>query len=102
MRRLLLVFPWVAWIPLLADAAELSRIVPTANATNCFRVSGMHCKGCTSGISSELRRTPGIAGAEVSLTNRTAVVAFDTNRVSSAGIIQVIRDAGYDAVESKP
>lgn len=41
-------------------------------------------------------------GADVSLTNKTAVVLLDTNQISSAGIIQVIRDAGYDAVESKP
>lgn len=102
MRRLLLVLQCAAWIPLLADAAEASRIVPAANATNCFRVGGMYCKGCASGISSELRRTPGVMGADVSLTNKTAVVLLDTNQISSAGIIQVIRDAGYDAVESKP
>ncbi|MFO1461471.1 MAG: heavy-metal-associated domain-containing protein [Verrucomicrobiota bacterium] len=102
MRRLPLILPWAAWIPLLVVAAEGPRVVPTANATNWFRVSGMHCKGCASGIASELRRTPGITGAEVSLTNGTAVVVLDTNRVSSAGIIRVIREAGYDAVESKP
>lgn len=102
MRRLLLVFQCAAWIPLLLDAAEGPRGLPAANATNWFRVSGMHCNGCASGITSELRRTPGVTGAEVSLTNRTAVVVLDTNRVSSARIIQVIREAGYDAVESKP
>jgi copper chaperone CopZ len=102
MHRLLLVFQCAAWIPLLVDAAEVPRGAPTANATNCFRVLGMHCKGCASGITSELRRTVGVTGADVSLTNRTAVVILDTNWISSAVIIQVIRDAGYNAVESKP
>ena len=37
----------------------------TANATNTFAVTGMHCDGCAKGITSELKRTPGVITATV-------------------------------------
>lgn len=67
------------------------------NATNTFTVTGMHCGGCASGICSELKRTPGVSNASVTLTNGLAVVAFDTNRVTTAGLVKVIEEAGYHA-----
>ena len=83
-----------------ADTQPQSRsaAVPVvANATNRFAVTGMHCDGCAKGITSELKRAPGVAAATVSFTNKLAVVAFDTNRTTLKALQQVIVEAGYGA-----
>jgi copper chaperone CopZ len=72
------------------------------NATNELSIRGMHCKGCAAGIAAELRLTPGVSKADVSLTNQLAVVAIDTNRVDAATLIRVIREAGYEASLKSP
>lgn len=73
----------------------------TANRTNWFKVSGMHCNRCAGGIRSELRRTAGVADATVSFTNKLAMVAYDTNSVSAKQFLAVIKDAGYSAKVTK-
>ncbi len=72
-----------------------------ANRTNWFKISGMHCNGCASGIRSELRRTAGVADVTVSFTNKLAIVAYDTNSVSAKQLIAVIKEAGYSAKVTK-
>ena len=78
-------------------AADQPPARPLANATNAFTVSGMHCNGCARGLASELSRARGVASATVSLTNRLAVVAYDTNRTSAAKLVKVIEEAGFKA-----
>jgi copper chaperone len=81
-----------------ADApSAITRTNTVANATNQFRIAGMDCAHCAKGIASELRRTRGVADAEVSFTNRLAVVAYDTNAVSPKKLVLVIQEAGYTA-----
>lgn len=70
-----------------------------ANSTVTLDVTGMHCDGCAAGLTSELRRVGGVAAAEVSLTNKTAVVSYDTNRVAMAGLLKAVSEAGF---EGKP
>jgi copper chaperone len=67
-----------------------------ANASVTLDVTGMHCDGCAGGLTSELRRVPGVCTAEVSLRNRTAVVAYDTNRVQAAGLLKAASEAGFE------
>ncbi len=74
----------------------------TANQTNWFKVTGMHCNGCASGIRSELRRTAGVTDASVNLTNQLALIAYDTNQVSVKQLVGVIKEAGYGAKLTKP
>jgi copper chaperone CopZ len=74
----------------------------TANATNRFAITGMTCNGCAGGIKAELKLAPGVASAEVSLTNKLAVVAYDTNRTSVAKLVKVITEAGFEAKPVKP
>ncbi len=69
----------------------------TPNTTNRFNISGMHCSGCARGIASELKRTPGVASAEVNLTNRVAVVAYDTNVATVKILLKAVEEAGYQA-----
>jgi copper chaperone CopZ len=81
--------------------AEVSSII-TANATNRFTITGMHCDGCARGIASELKRSPGVAFASVSFSNKLAIIAYDTNRISAAGLKKVIVEAGFEAKPAKP
>jgi len=74
----------------------------TANATNTFAITGMHCDGCAKGITGELKLTPGVVSADISFSNKLAVVAYDTNRVSSARLIKVVEEAGYQAKLKQP
>jgi copper chaperone len=84
-----------------AMRAEVGSII-TANATNRFTIIGMHCDGCAQGIASELKRAPGVAFASVSFSNKLAVIAYDTNRISAAGLKKVIVEAGFEAKSAKP
>lgn len=78
------------------------RTPATANATNRFAISGMTCSGCAGGLKAELKNAPGVAFAEVSLTNKLAVVAYDTNRTSSVKLVKVIAEAGFEGKLVKP
>ena len=89
----------------IADAAE--PLVPAAvppNTTNRFLVNGMHCSGCAKGLAAELRLLSGVARAEVTLSNRLALVAFDTNRVTVERILKAVEESGFTAAleEAKP
>lgn len=83
-------------------AAPAGEKPPTANATNQFAITGMTCNGCAGGIKAELKLAPGVASADVSLTNKLAVVAYDTNRTSVAKLVKVITEAGFEAKPVKP
>ena len=86
----------------LGSSAERPAAPVAASATNQFRITGMHCAGCAGGLEAELRLTPGVARATVTLTNATAVVAFDTNRVATAKLLKVIQEAGFKGALVKP
>ena len=89
-------------IALATTAIHAANQPATANATNTFAVTGMHCDGCASGIAGELKLAPGVISADVSFSNKLAVVAFDTNRVSTARLIKVVEEAGYQAKLKRP
>jgi copper chaperone len=65
------------------------------NSTNTFVVQGMHCDGCAKGLCSELKSTPGVSGAVVTLSNRLARIVFDSNRVDTVRLLKVVEDAGF-------
>ena len=70
---------------------------PTANATNYFTISGMHCDGCANGLTAELKETKGVVAAQVTFSNQLAMVAIDTNKVNTAKLTKVIKEAGFTA-----
>ena len=88
-------------LPLLATAPNLTAAErptpPPANATNRFTITGMHCDGCAKGLQAELAQAPGVASATVTFTNRLAVVAYDTNRTTTAHLVKVEDEAGFKA-----
>lgn len=91
----------LAMIGLSVHGADKSAAT-VANATNRFTISGMTCNGCAGGLKAELKSAPGVAFAEVSLTNKLAVVAYDTNQTSTATLVKVITEAGFKGKPVKP
>jgi len=83
------------WSASLTPGADAPPLI--SNATNRFKITGMSCDGCARGIAAELKRTPGVVATEVCFSNRLATVAYDTNRISVAGLKKAIVDAGYGA-----
>jgi len=84
-----------------ARAAE-KPVTTVANATNRFAISGMTCSGCAGGLKAELKNATGVASADVSLTNKLATVAYDTNLTSSTKLMKVISEAGFEGKPIKP
>ncbi len=87
----------------LATAAQATdKPTVTPNATNRFTISGMHCDGCAGGLKAELKEIPGVASAEVTFSNKLAVVTYNTNQVTKVRLARVIKEAGFTAKEMKP
>lgn len=74
----------------------------TANATNRFTISGMHCDGCAGGLAAELKQTAGVATAQVTFSNKLAVVSYDTNKITTTKLTAVIKEAGFEAKPIQP
>lgn len=66
-----------------------------------FAIEGMHCAGCVHTVDHLLRRQVGVWEVEVSLDSASARVLFDSQRISSQQIAEVIERAGYRASVSK-
>ncbi|MCW5554932.1 MAG: heavy-metal-associated domain-containing protein [Verrucomicrobiae bacterium] len=87
----------------LATAAQAKdKPTVTPNATNRYTISGMHCDGCAGGLKAELKEIPGVASAEVTFSNKLAVVTYNTNQVTKVRLTRVIKEAGFTAKELKP
>jgi Cu2+-exporting ATPase len=66
-----------------------------AEHTMRFKVSGMHCSGCSSGVRAELLHTEGVLDAMVDYKSGLAVVRCDRKQVSATQLLKVIEDAGF-------
>ncbi len=62
-----------------------------------LRLIGMHCAGCAASIDKALASREGILSSAVNFADESASVEYDPDVVSEAGLIQTVRDAGYDA-----
>ncbi len=86
-----------------ATATQAADKTPaTANATNYFTITGMHCDGCANGLTAELKETKGVVNAQVTFSNKLAMVAIDTNKITAVKLTKVIKEAGFEAKEAKP
>lgn len=56
----------------------------------------MSCAGCSASVESMLKSEQGVIDAGVNLSNQTAWVNFDTEKVSPQKLQQAIRSIGYD------
>lgn len=72
-----------------------------ASKTATIHVEGMHCKMCSASVAKALKATAGVEKVEVSFEKGVAVVQFDDQKVSEAGLREVINKTGYKAVEER-
>nr|WP_245242679.1 heavy-metal-associated domain-containing protein [Neisseria yangbaofengii] len=57
----------------------------------------MTCGGCVKSVTRILENTDGVAKAEVSLENKSAVIEFDAAKTNVDALIEAIGDGGFDA-----
>ncbi len=60
-------------------------------------VGGMTCAACQSSVERALTRTPGVRQASVNLMLHSATVTYDPAVVPLSGLLEVVRDVGYEA-----
>ena len=88
MSRLLSATAWS--MMLLASVAATA-----AERTVTLAVDGMTCASCTYIVRTALQELPGVARAEVSYADKTAVVTFNDAKTTVAGLIQATADVGF-------
>ncbi len=59
-------------------------------------ISGMTCASCAQTVERSLRRREGVLDANVNLAAEKASVTFDPRRIDRAGLVQAVRESGYD------
>ncbi len=59
-------------------------------------IVGMTCANCANTVERALKKTPGVDAAAVNFASERASVQFDPAQVSSAQLIERVRQAGYD------
>jgi P-type Cu+ transporter len=64
-------------------------------------VTGMSCAACARAIEVTLQETPGVAAAAVNFATGRAAVTFDPAAVGLDGLVQAVRDAGYDVIDMR-
>jgi copper chaperone CopZ len=63
-----------------------------------FSVIGMHCVGCSMGISKLLKKNKGIEDVEVHLSDSKLTITYDETTVDHQEIINTVARLGYKAV----
>ncbi|MBU0978535.1 MAG: heavy metal translocating P-type ATPase [Patescibacteria group bacterium] len=62
-----------------------------------FHVSGMHCASCASNIQRKLKKTKGVAEANVNYANEQATVTFNSDQTSEEDLTKAVASLGYTA-----
>ena len=65
--------------------------------TTTVSIEGMTCGSCTSAVEAGFKNIDGLVQFDVSLLAERAVVVHDVSKLSTARIIEVIEDRGFDA-----
>lgn len=60
-----------------------------------FNITGMHCESCAADIRETLEDTAGVARADVSYSDKQAVITYDENVTQPATLVKKIQDLGY-------
>ncbi|MDE6808254.1 MAG: heavy metal translocating P-type ATPase, partial [Prevotella sp.] len=61
-------------------------------------VLGMMCAGCAANVEKKLNTLEGIVSASINLPGRTALIEYDTERISLEQIKEALSGIGYDMV----
>ncbi len=62
-----------------------------------FHVPSLEGEESSRAISAALRRAPGIVGVTVDVGQKQVCVDFDSALINEAQVMQLMRDAGYEA-----
>ncbi|MGH9362334.1 MAG: heavy-metal-associated domain-containing protein [Thermoanaerobaculia bacterium] len=89
---LLLALAGSAWPPP-ALAAEGK----TSLVTAVFKVEGMTCGGCETGVRVKVKKLDGVEEVEASYEKKRARVTYDPRVVTPKRIIEAIEELGYSA-----
>jgi P-type Cu+ transporter len=79
------------------DGIDRNAVAPAAMERVTIPVIGMTCAACQSFIQRELESRVGVRDATVNLMLHNATVTFDPGAISTAELIDAIRDTGYGA-----
>ncbi|NLD42723.1 MAG: heavy metal translocating P-type ATPase, partial [Chloroflexi bacterium] len=60
-------------------------------------VLGMTCASCANTVERGLKKTAGVSAANVNIATERASVTFDPTVLNVAGLVQRVREVGYDA-----
>lgn len=66
-----------------------------------IKISGMSCQHCAQLIEKNLNSESGVAEAKVNLVAEQAVVKYQPMEVDLTKLKKIIRDSGYEVVESR-
>ncbi len=84
-----------------AMAAEKHAEKP-AGARIEIPVEGMTCAACQASVQKALQRQPGVLDAAVNLMLKSAAVTYDPAVATPEGLVEAIRDTGYEAELPRP
>ncbi len=60
-------------------------------------IRGMTCNGCVKHVDRALRAVPGVTAVQVDLAKHEARITHEPGRPDTAGMIEAVRAAGYEA-----
>ncbi|MCS6833930.1 MAG: heavy metal translocating P-type ATPase, partial [Flammeovirgaceae bacterium] len=63
-----------------------------------FSVIGMSCASCAANISEALKKTHGVADAQVNYAHHTATVSYDEQLIQPSELKKLVQSIGYDLV----
>jgi Cu+-exporting ATPase len=73
---------------------------PQAASNVSLPVTGMSCAACARTVEMTLEDTPGVESASVNFATGRAAVTFDPAAVGLDALVQAVRDAGYDVLDT--
>jgi copper chaperone CopZ len=88
---------------LFAAPTSESALPPDVRLTTAkFRIEGMTCEGCATGLRTTLAKIPDVASVEVDYPTKTAMVRYaaDSARVVDH-VVEAVNSAGYNATLAK-
>ncbi len=65
-----------------------------------IKISGMTCATCVNTIEKSLNSTDGVESVNVNFATESAKISYDPTIISIDGIYKVIKDSGYDPLQS--
>jgi len=71
---------------------------PVAGMDATFAITGMTCASCSAVVEKVVGRTPGVESVSVNLATERMSVHFDPAVIDEAGLVAVVKKAGYGAI----